>query len=118
MQSQILTHKGKEIFQVNYSKLGIEALKVEVAAVETEAMRRPLGSVLALVDMRGAVVSPEFNRITKESSVRIKPYIRKMAVLGMDSDARRTMLNIVMKVTGQSISMFNDVSQARDWLVS
>jgi hypothetical protein len=117
MKSRMITHKGHTIFYVDYSSLDIGGLKAEIAAVEAETLRRPANSVLAIIDVRGVIFTPAIMEAVRQSSVRTKLQVRKAAVLGV-TGVRKSLLDMVIRFSGQQISAHDDLEAAKDWLVA
>ncbi len=119
MKSQWQVYKGVEYVYADYSGLGqdVQALAAEVDAVDAQVVQRPRGSALAIVDVRGTVGTAEALDILKKSASRTKPYIRKIAVLGVGGALRRMFLETVARVSGQTLAAFDDVEAAQEWLI-
>jgi hypothetical protein len=120
MKSRWVTHKGKRVFYVDFSNFGMdkEGIKAEAQAVMTTVMLEPLGSVLALSDVRGTVGSPD-NLATMQNLVaHTGPHVRRRATVGIGG-IRKGFLDLINRFTGrQPMIAFDDVEQAKDWLVA
>ena len=118
MRSAWLTHKNHRYFHCNYSHLDLEQLKAEIGAVDAHIAQQPAGSVLILTDVRGLSGSPQVVDLFKKSTVRTKPYIRKSCVIGIAlTGPKKVLFDLVMKFSGQSVTIFEDAERAKDWLV-
>ncbi len=115
MKSSWETHKGKKIFFARYDHLPIDEYRAEIVAVEQELFQQPKSSVMLLVDTSGTLLSPEVLNLAKNTALKCKPYLSKIAILGMGG-ARKTLLDIVSKFAGITLSGFDSVEQAKDFL--
>ena len=116
MDSSWETYKGKRFFYARYGNKTIERYRSEIEAVDKEMLIQPKNSVLLLVDTAGSILSPEALNLAKNTALRCKPYLTKIAILGMGG-ARKTLLDIVSKFAGLKIEAFETEQQAKDWLV-
>lgn len=119
MRSKWITHKGERIFFVDLSSFGRhpDAFREELTEVEAIAYQQLEGSLLVLTDVRDTVVSSEVMDFAKESSARMRKYIRKEAIIGV-SGIRHVLLDAVSRFSGRRFATFDDVEAAKDWLVS
>jgi hypothetical protein len=111
------TYQGKRYFICRYCNLTLEALKREIAEVEALFVQQPEHSILLLVDVRGTIISTGTFDVLRCTAADMKKYIRNTAILGV-TGARRTMLDLLIKFTGLSISAFDRQADAVEWLVN
>ena len=117
MKSSWETHKGKRYFFARYTDLDIEGVKKEVPEVEEVVKREPLESVLLLIDTKGTVISPDALVYFKNTSKNSKPYMKKVAIMGM-TGVRQLIVDLIVKFAGiENLKAFDDAESARDWLV-
>jgi hypothetical protein len=95
----------------------VDALRVEVEAVDREICRESEGTVLALADLRDTVASRKVVELFKGSAARTKNHVRKQAVVGV-TGIRRLLAEAVSRFSGQSMVLFDSVEEAKDWLAS
>ncbi len=119
MQSEWQTHKGKRFFYSNCSNFGADSarLAAEVEAADTIVAQEPENSALVLTDVRGTVGSNEAITVFKASAARLKKYVRKTAVVGIEGGIRRLLLEAVSRFSGRELVAFDDLERAKDWLV-
>ncbi len=118
MRSEWLTHQGRPIFFCNFAHLSVEALQAEITAVDALICQQPANSMTVLTDVRGLIGSPQVVNLFKNSTSRTKPYIRRSAVVGIGfSGPKKVLFDLVMRFSGQSVVIFEDMEQAKDWLV-
>ena len=117
MKSHWLVHKGVEILYCDFTgfQKDIAGLRAEVEAADAEILRKPKESVLAIADLTGTVTSTEVVDLFKNSATATKDYIRKQAVVGV-TGIQKILARAVAFFSGQSMHLFDDVEQAKEWL--
>ena len=116
MKSEWINYKGKKIFYVNCSHLDPKSLAVEFEAVEKIITAEPLNSVLILTDVRGFITSPAALDAFKQSTARLKKYIRKETAIGI-TGVKNKFLESIQQFSGVKPVVFDDIDQAKEWLV-
>jgi hypothetical protein len=103
---------------LNYSgfKGDIEALRAEVESADREVCRQPQGSVLALANLNDTTASSAAVELFKQSSARTKPYIDKLALVGI-TGLKRFLAEMVARVSGREMRLFNTEADAVAWLL-
>jgi hypothetical protein len=119
MRSKWIEHKGKRIILADYSgfRADLPGLKSEVENASDLTMREPLNSVLSLVDVTDTSGTPEVMDYLKTAAARTKPYVRKMAVVGVQG-YKKILLRAVIAVTGQAIQPCDTIEEAKEWLAA
>jgi hypothetical protein len=119
MKSAWITYKGKEIIYCDYSHLAGDELQQEVDEVDTGVCERPPHSVLGLVNVTGVLSGFRPFEILQKSMARVKPYVRRTAVVGLgNSVVRKTMFDLVAQIGGQQAKAFETIEEAKEWLVA
>ncbi len=115
-----IEYKGKRIWSVDYSHFGrnAAALRQAIEAADAIVTAEPPNSVLCLVDIEGTIASPEALNIIKESTLRTKNYLRRIAVVGVGAGLRQLFLDSIVRFSGRGIRAFPDVESAKEWLIS
>ena len=118
MKSQWLEHKGKRILSGDLSnfKMDISGLKAEFEYTTGILLQQPEKSVLMVVDLRGTIISPETLGLIKSQIDRSNKYIRKGAIVGL-TGARKTLFDLLSKLTRSEVAAFDAPEPAMDWLV-
>jgi len=118
MRSRLQTHKDRQIFFCDYVDLEIDQLQAELNAVDAFIMQQPQGSVLVLADVRGVSPTRENLSMFIKSVQHTKKYLRKSAAIGVGfSGQRKVLFDAVMRISGGNMVVFEDIEQAKDWLV-
>lgn len=119
MQSKWIFYKGEKIIYADYSGFNtdVKAFQMENDAVDAIVCQQAADSVLCIVDVRDTVASTEAVAIIKNSAKRTKPYMRKVAVVGV-TGVRRVLADAVVRFSGRELALFDDMEKAQDWIVS
>lgn len=117
MKSKWIEHNGKKIFYQDYSNFFFneQAVKQELAEVRAIVMAEPEKSILVLSNMSNTEVTMNLMPILNEASKVTMPYVRKTAVLGV-SGIKRTLGDLLSKITGQELMYFTNENEAKAWL--
>lgn len=119
MRSQWIEHKGKKIFYQDFSKnfFNSTAVKEELTEVQKVVMTQPPGSALILSDFRDTNVGSDLLSVMNSASAATKAHVRKTAVLGV-TGMKRKLADLLTAITGQPLKYFDNVEEAKDWLVA
>ena len=119
MKSEWITHKGQRIFYLCLKDFesDIDGFRAEVKAVETVALQQSKNSMLILVDVRNTVVSIEAASLMKAAAQRMQPHARRLAVIGVKGFVTVIADAIVRLTSELEQALFDDLEQAKDWLV-
>jgi hypothetical protein len=118
MQSGFISHKGKKIYLANYVNLPFEEFEKEIKAVTEEICHQESRALLVVNDTTGLLATLQVINLFNWSVAETKPYVAKAAVVGIGlSGARKKLVEVVLKVTGQTATLFDDLEKAKDWLV-
>ena len=118
MRSKWIEHKGKKIFFQDFSGLlyDSEALKKELTLVQAEVVSHPKKSLLVLSDFRDTNITNDLMPLLNASSAMTKDHIKRTAVLGVIG-VKRTLADLLIRLTGQPLEYFDSETAAKDWLV-
>ena len=118
MRSKWIEHRGKKIFFQDFSGLvyDAEALKKELTEVQAEVIKHPKNSLLILSDFQDTNITSEMMPILNSASALTKDHVHKTAVLGV-TGIKRTLADLLTRLTGQQLKYFDNVTTAKDWLV-
>ena len=118
MRSKWIEHKGRQIFFQDFSGLlyDADALKKELTEVQAEVIKHQKNSLLVLSDFQDTNMTSEMMPLLNAASALTKDHIRKTAVLGV-TGVKRTLGDLLSRLTGQPLKYFDSESAAKDWLV-
>lgn len=119
------TYKKKEILLGDYSyitsqdeyvKVIRQATAKSIKEIKTR-FENPDHAVLMLIDIRNSIIGTETLSVFKENAKKIRPFIKKVAVLGIQG-VRKILLESVVWFSGLDAKPFDSLEEAKDWLVS
>lgn len=117
MKSRWIEHNGKKIFYQDFSNyfFNEEAVKQELSEVQAIVLNEPENSVLVLTNMSNTEITLNLMPLFNESSRVTKSHVSKTAVLGV-TGVKRTLGDLLSKITGQPLMYFNTELEAKEWL--
>lgn len=117
MRSKWIEYNGRKIFFQDFSNLfyNTEAVKAELAEVQTIVTAEAPNSVLVLSDFRNTNIGRELLPVMNAASTATKANVKRTAVLGV-SGVKRTLADLLTQLTGQPLKYFDDELAAKDWL--
>jgi hypothetical protein len=117
MKSKWIEYHGKKIFYQDFSALfyNSAAVKEELKAVQEIVLKEPENSVLVLSTFKDTQIGADLMSDLNRASERTKDHVRKTAVLGV-TGFKRTLGDMLTKLTGQSLKYFEFEEEAKNWL--
>jgi len=117
MKSKWIEFNGKQVFYQDFSNyfFNEKAMIEELREVQNLVMSQPEGSVLVLSNFSNTEITANIMPLLNESSSKTKAYVRKTAVLGI-TGVKRTLGDLLSKITGQPLMYFNTELEAKEWL--
>jgi hypothetical protein len=118
MRSKWIEYKGKKVFYQDFSNLffNSQAVEQELKEVQSVVIREPKDSVLVLSNFSDTDISVDMLPILDAASQMTKDHVHKTAVLGV-SGIKRTLGDILSRLTGQPLMYFDTEEEAKEWLV-
>jgi len=118
MKSRWVEHKGKKIFYQDFYNnfFNEKAVTEELKAVQEVVLREPENSVLVISDFSNTEITSSLMPVMNEASSNTKNHVRKTAVLGI-TGIKRTLGDLLSRITGQPLMYFNNDAEAKDWLI-
>ena len=120
-RTRFIDHRGRRLLMLDYTQLGtdMDQLRAEIAKSKDVIAWEPPGSVLTLTDVRGSKITPSAVRAMQELVQFNAPYVRWSAVVvgltGVYLTAFRAMQALSRR---RNMKAFNDLDEAKAWLVS
>lgn len=117
MKSKWIEHSGKKIFYQDFSNhfSNDKAVIEELQAVQELILRQPDHSTLVLSNFSNTEVTSTLMPLLNEASKKTSSHIRKTAVIGVKG-IKRTLGDLLTKITGQPLMYFNNENEAKEWL--
>jgi len=120
-RTRFIDHRGQRLLLLDYTNLGSDAdqLKAEIAKTREIIGREPPGSVLTLTDVRGSKITPGNVKAMQELVTFNAPYVRWSAVVvGLTGVYLTGFRAIQVLSRRRNLSAFNDLMEAKEWLVT
>jgi hypothetical protein len=117
MKSRWVEHNDKKILYQDFSNFffNTKAFKAELEEVETLVLAEPKGSVLVISNFSNTEISSELMPILNEASKVTKSHVKKTAVMGL-TGFKRTLGDLLSRITGQPLMYFDNEMEAKEWL--
>lgn len=111
-----ITHRNKEILFNDRSNLRNEAIIENVNNAVDIIKKSGKKDILYLIDNTNTIITPDIKEVIKKAGKELNPYIKKSAVTGL-SPAQRILINVLSRLTGMSIKIFNSLDECKEWLI-
>lgn len=117
MKSQWITYKDKKILFADYSDFtdDSQSLFSEVNDVNEIIMQQPEGSLLLLMDTRNSIASIEVISYFKQTALKTKKYIARIAVIGI-TGVRKILFDTIVQFSGLNAAIFENLEEGKEWL--
>lgn len=117
MKSKWIEYNGKNIFYQDFSNhfYNDQAVLDELKEVQAIVLSQPENSVLVISNFSNTELSMTLMPHLNEASSKTKKHIQKTAVIGV-SGIKRTLGDLLSKITGQDLMYFNSELEAKAWL--
>ena len=117
-RTTFVVHQGKRICLIDFHDIHDPALAIEAIDEARKIVRtQPPASLLTLTYVKNASFNREVVAQLKELVSGDRPYVKAAAIVGM-SGIQRAIYIAVTQLTGRRLPTFQDLEQAKDWLVS
>ena len=113
---RFFTYHGKQMLLVDLSRCSAPEVERVYRELPEFVVTRPLSSVLILSDFTGASFDEEAMRVMKETAVFDKPYVKKSALMGIESLPREFYENL-KSFSRREFPVFETRDEALAWLV-
>lgn len=114
-----IAYKGKDIFYVDYSSIGMDKEKVLklIFGAADEYMKYPLKSVLAITNVASLHFDTEIVDAFKKSQEKTAPYQKKIAIIGMKG-LQKVAYNFIVSLTQRNVvKVLDSLEEAKEWVV-
>ena len=117
MRSKWIEHNGKKIFYQDFSNwlYRSDLVKKELEEVQAVVLAEPPNSALILSDFRNTNITSDLIPIMNAASSATKGHVKRTAVLGV-TGIKRSLADMLIKITGQPLKYFDDELSAKKWL--
>jgi hypothetical protein len=105
------------MFYCNFAHLSGTDFEAEITECECEILQQPPNSVLELTDLRGVTLTRHITDSMRKSAVRKKGFVMAEAVVvSQFTGAKRVLLEVISRISGQPFTVFENIESAQDWL--
>jgi hypothetical protein len=111
-----ITHKGKPIMVIDLSNCEAKEILLVLEEVQRTVARHDRGSLLTLGDMTGAHIDRAVATRMKEVLVMDRPFVKRSALVGVDSLPHVYYENI-KTFSQRQLPAFKTREEAIEWLV-
>jgi len=111
------TYEEKEILCGDYTNLSGNQFARLVQGLAVHISNAGKSDILLLIDLNNSNMNKESVNACGEAGRRIKPLIKKAAILGI-TGLKKAILKVVILTTSLEGKTFNTEEEAKDWLVS
>jgi len=117
-RTQQIIHKGKLIFQMDFSNLkNVHEINGVISESINHIRTKPLGSLYCLTNIKEMHFSNEIKDLFQNFVKGNKPYVKASAVVGLNG-LQQIVYNGLMKITGRDIKSFSTMEEGKDWLAT
>ncbi|MCP4678662.1 MAG: STAS/SEC14 domain-containing protein [Deltaproteobacteria bacterium] len=109
-------HDGKPILVHDYSGLVGDEIAETLETLTELVVSRGIYETLFLFDATDMIVNRKAMTVAKRCGPKVKPYTKKMAVIGVEGVARH-LTHVVDAFVGFGLRVFDSREDALDWLV-
>jgi hypothetical protein len=114
---KFIEHKGKKILHIDLSDCDVGTALQIIEESRKIMSQQAEGSVLSLTNINNDnAFLPDLFRAMKEFVLHNKPYVKAAAIIAHE-DIHKFFIDTMASLTGRQFSIFQDVEQAKDWLV-
>ncbi len=117
MNENIITHKGKEIYFMNFA--GMKKADEIKAVIETGKKyfhSFESRTALSLADITEMHFNSEIKDLFFEYIKSNKPFVKASAIIGV-TGLKQYVFNGVTKLAGRDVKSFDNETQAKEWLI-
>lgn len=112
-----IEHKGEKLLFTDYSNATPDEIISTVEESISISLAQEKKSVLQIVDVTDAKYDRNSWQILRQGAKATEPYSKASAVLGVDA-AKKFFLTVTKMVSKRNIKAFDNMEEAKDWLVS
>jgi len=114
---RFIRHGEKEILFLDFSNSAVEDVLKTIETAKQVISARPENSLLTLTDLTNARFNEEVGEGMKQLTAHNRPYVKAAAVVGI-TGLKKIIFGAVLAFSKRNIESFDDVEQAKKWLVN
>ena len=113
---RLIQYEGKNILHLDFSNCKAEEILNTITKAKKVIATYPEQSLLTLTDVTDARFNDAVTQEMKAFTAHNRPYVRAGAVVGV-TGLKRIIFQAVVAFSGRKLSAFDNVEQAKQWLV-
>jgi hypothetical protein len=114
---KFINHGGRDILFLNFVDCSTNDVLQIIDDAKQVIGTQPEGSLLTLTDVTNARFNEAVTERMKDFTTHNKPYVKAAAIIGI-SGIKKIIFEAVMMFSRRKIHIFNDMNEAKDWLVT
>ncbi len=114
---KFITHQEKRILFLDFSNSEANDVLRTIEDAKRLISANPEQSLLTLTDVTNARFNEEVGKGMKQLTAHNRPYVKAAAVVGI-TGIKRIILGAVMAYAKRNIEPFDDMEEAKKWLVN
>jgi hypothetical protein len=116
--AQWISHKGKRILLIDFSRAAIAAINATIAQAKPLIASEPPLSILCLVDTSESKFDIEISKAIQNFSEHNKPHMKMTALVGVEGLQKVVYFAVLTFTKRTNIVLKNSRAEALDWLVA
>jgi hypothetical protein len=113
---RFIVHKGQQILFIDFSNISPDDALNVIAQAKTVIAKQPPASLLTLTNTYNARFNSKIRQAMTAYVKHNKPFVKAAAVIGV-TGLQEIIFSGILKLTKRKIKLFNDIEQAKDWLI-
>jgi len=114
---KFIKHQTRDILFLDFSNSGADEVLKILEDAKRVIRNKPHQSLLTLTDVTNARFNEEVGEGMKQFTLHNKPYVKAGAVVGI-TGLKRIIFGAVMAFSKRKIEAFDDLEQAKNWLMA
>jgi hypothetical protein len=111
-----IEYNGKNLFYIEFSE-DVELNRQVIKHCQSIISQHELKSLLIMTYVKNANYDRDLINELKSFTKNNEPYVKASAIIGIDG-FKKAILLAVQKFTNRNFELFDDIDQAKQWLVS
>jgi len=114
---KFIKHEGRDILYLNFVDCNTNDVLRTINEAKSVIGAQPEGSLLTLTDVTNARFNEDVTNRMKEFTAHNKHFVKAAAIIGV-TGIKKIIFEAVMMFSKRKIHIFNNISEAKDWLVT
>jgi adenosine deaminase len=110
-----MLHRNVKLYHHDYNELSADEIVPAIESSVNAIVERAEENLCIIIDLRRVKLDHRALTAFRQTSALSKPYIKKIAVVGI-YEIQMAFLNYISDLIGLQIRAFDTIEQASDWL--